>query len=75
MSPLQKHSDLILEVARRVRDHEVEAGPDGERLQQLVDEVKRLRADNQDRAADHTEEKAYAVAERIASKCGLSDLL
>ena len=75
MSQLQKHTDLTLEVARRIKDHEVDAGPDGERLLQLVDEVKRLRADNQARAADQTDETAYATALRIAKKCGLTDLL
>ncbi len=75
MSQLQKKAAFTLEVARRVKDHEVEAGPDGERLLQLVDEVKRLRADKQGGAADHTDETAYAVAQRIASKCGLADLL
>ena len=75
MSQLQKKASFTLEVARRVKDREVDAGPDGERLLQLVDEVKRLRADNQGSAADHTEETAYAVAERIASKFGLAKLL
>ncbi len=75
MSQQQKNADFTLEVARRVKDHEVDAGPDGERLLQLVDEVKRLRADNQGRAADQTEETANTVATRIAKKSGLADLL
>ena len=75
MSQPQKNASFTLEVARRVKDHEIEAGSDGERLLQLVDEVKRLRADNQGRSADHTEETAYAVAQRIASEFGLADLL
>jgi hypothetical protein len=74
MSQLQKNETFTLEVARRVKAHEVEAGPDGERLLQLVDEVQRLRADKQAQAAIYTEETAYAVAQRIASKFGLTGL-
>jgi len=75
MSQMQKKADFTLEVARRVKEHVVEAGPDGERLLQLVDEVIRLRADGQGRAADQSDETTYAVAQRIAKKFDMSDLL
>ena len=75
MSQLEKNTQLTYEVARRIKDHEVDAGPDGERLLQLVDEVKRLRADHQGRAADQSEETAYSVALRIVKKYELADLL
>jgi|WetSurMetagenome_2_1015567.scaffolds.fasta_scaffold1281451_2 hypothetical protein len=75
MSQLEKNTELTFEVARRIRDHEVDAGPDGERLLQIVDEVKRLRIDNQGRAADQSAETAYSVALRIAKKLEMKDLL
>ena len=75
MSQLQKKADFTREVARRAKDHGLDAGHDIERLLQLVDEINRLRADKQVRAADLTEETAYTVAERIASNLGMADLL
>jgi hypothetical protein len=71
MSQAQNKADFTLEVARQVKDRGFDAGPDGERLLQLIDEVKRLRADSQARAADLTDETAYTIAQRIASKLGL----
>lgn len=74
MSQPDKNANVTLEVARRVKENEIDAGSDGERLLQLVDEASRLRADDQVRAAEHAEESAHAVALRIAKKYSLTDL-